>query len=417
MPAARPSEPMSRLTMTLSPTDARLPEAGKSLTLSRGQLVGVLVCALGFTFDLSEISFGAALSGVFSAPPHAVPAIQLSWLLSSIYIGAILGPPFMGAFADRKGRRAALSVTLLFLAVTSGASALSPGIVVLTILRGLSGIALGAYPPLMITYLTDTLPPRVRGRWIMITVALAYLGPPATIFLMRWLTPLAPWGIEGWRWVIAIDAIGALISGVLFLRVPGSIAVRERSPRQSPQISRKAALVIAVSFMAPWATVTFPLLSAAFLVLKGFNLSDTLLYVGVATFGPFVASVAVAPFADRVRRRTSIVVCSMGMVIAAVGFYLSDTAFWLTLTSFAFNLFVSLYMPALNTYVAELFPGWLRGRATSWAWSANRVAAAAVPLSMLPWLHNHGESLVFAVIVGSLLMTILLVVCVRSQDA
>lgn len=392
----------------------------KLMSLSRVDLFVVVVCAIGFSFDLSEISFGAALSGVFSSAPYSIPQKQLAWLLSSIYIGAILGPPFMGGFADRYGRRTALAVTLLFLSGTSFAAAASPGILSLSLFRGFSGIALGAYPPLMITYLTDVLAEPIRGRWIMITCAFAYLGPPATIFLMRWLTPLAPFGLSGWRWVIAIDAVGALLAGVLFLRLPESTKwLKVTMPEaKRPRFSLRAVwFVIGISFLAPGATVSFPLLAAAFLVAKGFNLSDTLLYVGVSTFGPFVASVLVSVMADRIQRRTSLLVCSFGMACAAVGFYVSDRAGWLMLTSFAFNLSVALYMPALNTYVAELFPVWARARATSWAWSANRVAAAAVPLLMLPMLHRHGEGLVFSIIVGTLLTTMLLVVLVGpSRD-
>jgi len=409
---------MGRSTMTTTPIDALRP--GSSLyeprsaesTVSRTQVFIVAVCALGFIFDLSEISFGSALSGVFSIAPYSIPSGQLSWLLASIYIGAIVGPPFMGTFADRRGPRTALSVALLFLAAISFASAFSPGIAVLSILRGLSGIALGAYPPLMITYLTDVLPARFRGRLIMVTVAIAYFGPPATIFLMRGLTPLAPLGLEGWRWVIGMDGIGALTAGLLFLWLPESSKWRqavEHAAAISVMSIREAALVTTLSFLAPWATVSFPLLTAVFLVVRGFNFSDTLFYVGVSTFGPIVGSGLAAAIADRFERRSSVVACSLGMALAAAGFYVSDRAGWLMLTSFAFNLCIALYMPALNTYVAELSPTRIRGRVTSWAWSANRVAAAAVPLVMLPWLHKNGEALVFTVIVATLLATVLLI--------
>jgi putative MFS transporter len=390
--------------MTLAPDN--LPA-----TARKTDLFIVLVCAIGFAFDLSEISFGAALSGVFSTVPYLAPPGQLSWLLASIYIGAILGPPFMGAFADRHGRRSALVVALLFLAVTSWAAAASPNLVVLSIVRGFSGIALGAYPPLMITYLTDTLPARVRGRLIMVTVAIAYLGSPATLFLMRWLTTLAPLGVPGWRWVIGIDGLGALTAGLLFLALPESARWRQAAAPMAPSPPPswgRAGLVTALSFMAPWATVLFPLLSAAFLISRGLNLSDTLLYVGVSTFGPFAGSVLAAPLADRFERRTSLVACALGMSAAAIGFYVSNQPAWLMLTSFAFNLCVALYMPALNVYVAELFPALTRGRATAWAWSANRVAAAAVPLLMLPLLHRRGEGPVFAIVVATLIATVLL---------
>jgi len=377
----------------------------------RSGLLVVIVCAVGFAFDLSEISFGAALSGVFAAPPYSMRPEHLAWLLASVYIGAILGPPFMGAFADRHGRRIALALTLAFLAVTSFGSAVSSGVFALSVMRGLSGIALGAYPPLMITLLTDVLPAQRRGRLILVTVAIGYLGPPATIFLMRWLTELSPLGLEGWRWVIAIHGVGGLLAGAGFLALPESAewraAIATATAREL-RSWRAVARVSALSFLAPWATVTFPLLSAAFLVARGQTISDTLLFVGISTFGPVVGSVIAASVADRIERRTSLQVCALGMAICAVGFYASAEPAWLMLTSFAFNLCVALYMPALTTYVAEQFPIQLRGRASSLAWSANRIAAATVPLAILPLLHGRGEGPVFGVIVGTLILTSLL---------
>ena len=83
----------------------------------RLQIFAVLVAALGFAFDLGEIAFGSALSGLFSAPPYAIAPGQLSWLLAATYAGAIIGPPLVCPFADRRGRRTALSAALLLLAV------------------------------------------------------------------------------------------------------------------------------------------------------------------------------------------------------------------------------------------------------------------------------------------------------------
>lgn len=378
----------------------------------RSALFATAICAAGFIFDLSEIFFGNALSGVFSAPPHSVPAGQLSWLLSSVYIGAIAGPPLLGIVADRFGRRTAVMATLLLLAAASAVSALSPTIGALSLARGIAGIALGAYPPLMITYLTDTLPARLRGRLIMVTVAIAYLAPPATIFAMRSLTAATPLGVEGWRWIMAIDGAGALIAGLLARYLPEASRrrgpIEEEGQRASPPLPRFT-LVAALSFLAPWAGGAFPLLSAAFLVMKGFNLSDSLFYVGVSTFGPVVGSVLVIPIADRFERRTSLLACVLVMIVSSIGFYESDNAVWLMVTGFAFNLSMALYIPALNTHVAELFSLQTRVKATTRAWSCNRLAAALVPLVMVPWLHAGHLDLVFGVIVAALAATALVV--------
>ena len=94
-------------------------------------------------------------------------------------------------------RRLALGLALLVLTVTSLLAAASSDMVWLTVFRVLSGLALGAYPALMVAYLSDVLPPGRRGRMILICGAIGFLGAPAVVFLIRWLTPLAAARLRG----------------------------------------------------------------------------------------------------------------------------------------------------------------------------------------------------------------------------
>lgn len=402
------------------------PDRANSESIGWVHILAVGVSALGFLFDLGELAFGSALSGVFSAPPYAVPPGQLAWLLSSLYLGAIIGPPLAGVLADRRGRRVTLIVILSWLAVTSVLGACSPGIAWLSAARGLSGIALGAFPPVMITYLTDLLPAKYRGTLIMVAVAAAYLGPPAIVFLLRWLTPLAPLGWAAWRWVLLVGGAGAAISAALYVVLPETprwlasaarTGVLSRNSRLMPRHRGRFLLVVALSFLSPWATVAFPLLTGAILVMKGFALSDTLLYVGISTFGPFIGAITAAAGADRVERRTALVTCALGMIVAGTGFWLASAPLWLMTTSFVFNLCVSLYLPAISVYSAELFPTEIRARATSLAWSANRVAAALGPLVLLPWLRTVGIDVVFAVITGVMVASVLVILLFAPRGA
>jgi putative MFS transporter len=180
----------------------------------------VVLCALGFLFDVAEAALSNALSAVFSAPPHAVAPYQLSLLLGSVFAGGAVGAPLLGWLADRKGRRLSLIFSLLLLAVTSTLAALSPDVTWLTAFRVLSGLALGAYPPLMVTYLSDVVPPGRRGMLILVCGAIGFLGAPAVVFLVRWLTPLMPFGLDGWRWALMIGAVGSLVFGVRLLALP-----------------------------------------------------------------------------------------------------------------------------------------------------------------------------------------------------
>jgi putative MFS transporter len=408
----------------------------------------VVVCALGLLFDVVEAALSNALSAVFSAPPHRVPQFQLSLLLGSVFAGGAIGAPLLGLFADRYGRRLALGGALLLLTATSLLAAASTDIFGLTVCRALSGLALGAYPPLMVAYLADVLPPARRGRMLLICGAIGFLGAPAVVFLMRWLTPLAPLGFEGWRWTLVIGAVGAAAVGIAFRWLPESprwlaatgqraeaeaagqrferaAGVRpapataaaqaapaaERQGFWSPAGRRyrlRAALVAALYFLSPWATIGFPLLSGAVLIEKGFSVADSLLYVGVAMFGPTIGVLAGAFLIDRIERRSALALAAGAMALSGLAFAASDAPLPLMILGVAFNLVGAIYIAGLSVFDAELFPTAMRASVSSTTWAVNRVASAIVPLALLPLLKSAGALAMFSVIAAALFASIVL---------
>ena len=433
--------------------------------------LAALLCAVGFGIDLMEISVGNALSAVFSAPPYVLSPRPLAWLLSSVYVGAVIGAPLLGWMADRRGVRRILMATLLWLGITSSLAAASANPQWLTVFRFLSGVALGAYPPLMIAYLTSIAPARYRGLVIFWVCGAGYLAPPAAVFAIRWLTPLRPFGIEGWRWPFAIAGVAALAVGVMFSRIPESarwllamgrdeaaegVCSRFESSRPllggtSPIAPRTAgvahrvedsagagaprvgsggstgtgsvdadnlvgggartvkryfAFVATLYFSAPWAMAAFPLLTGPILLARGYNLTDTLLYIGLATFGPAVSTFTVGPLVDRIERRVSLSLCCALMLLAVGIFFTLDGPVVLTISVVSFSIGVGIYTAVMTMYGAELFPTSSRARATSSAWAGNRIASVLMPFVMLPLLHQAGSLAVAAVISLVLIGTI-----------
>jgi putative MFS transporter len=419
----------------------------------------VVLCALGLLFDVVEAALSNALSAVFSAPPYAVQPYQLSLLLASVFAGGAIGAPLLGLFADRHGRRLALAAALLLLAVSSTVAATSPDVHWLTAFRVFSGLALGAYPPLMVAYLSDVLPPARRGMLILVTGAIGFLGAPAVIFLVRWLTPLQPLGFEAWRWALVFGAIGSAIVGALLFRLPESprwlVATGrhreaeqawrrfERSAGRLPHAfpastgsgeapaahsdekaepaadgfwsassrpyRRRAVLLSAMYFLGPWATIGFPLLSGAVLVEKGFRVSDSLLYLGVTMLGPSLGVLAGALVIDRCERRTALVLCGGLMALTGLAFAASGAPLTLMILGTAFNLGAAIYIGALSIYAAELFPTGLRASVSSAAWAVNRIASALVPIALLPVLKAFGPMAMFAIIAAALIGDMFLV--------
>lgn len=192
------------------------------LSLNRLHLVVLALCTLGLAVDIGEVALSNTFSTIFLAPPYSASRSEVAWLLAAVFAGGAIGAPIFGRLADRAGRRFALQTALVLVVAGSTAAAAAPNILWMTGFRVLSGLALGGYPPLTAAYLSDILPAKRRGVLMMLCAALAFLGAPGFILLIRWLTPLAPLGVEGWRWALLVGAAMAAISGVLFFIVPES---------------------------------------------------------------------------------------------------------------------------------------------------------------------------------------------------
>lgn len=443
---------MDATTSNFPATGSDISERLDALPLTPLHVAIMAVCAFGLVFDIVEAGLSNALSAVFSAPPHHVEPYQLSWLLASVFAGGIIGAPLLGFLADWTGRRLLLGATLMLLAITSTFAAASVDIVRLIVFRTLSGFALGAFPPLMAAYLTDLLPPRRRGALILVCAAVGFLGAPAVVFLTRWLTPLQPFGFEGWRCVLVIGAVGSATVGALFFTLPESprwlaakgrraeaqenLARLEKSARIQSAAARpgehrdapgaapdlgplalfrskqarpyrwRAVLLAVIFFLSPWATVGFPLLSGAVLIEKGFQVSDSLLYVGVIMFGPAVGVLLGCLLIDRIERRTMLLLGAGLMAALGLAFAASDAPLPLMVFGAAFNLVSALYVSALNIYDAELFPTRMRALVSSTNWAVNRVASALAPFVLLPVLKAHGAMAMFGVVTGALVATL-----------
>ncbi len=416
------------------------------LPVTRLHMMAMLMCGIGMTIDTLEMAFGGVLGTVFSTQSAPVPPSELALLLSAVFLGAVLGAPLLGWWADRQGRRGALVGLMLWIALASLGAALADGVGEITLCRFLAGLALGGYPPIVIAYLTDLLPPQRRGTLIFLSLTPSLLGPPAAIFMVRWLAPLQPLGIEGWRWGFLVGSACALLSALSFLALPESprwlrargreakaeavlqsfersptvlVAQRDSSASSSARDSsaqedaalpiharRRWLAVVGLFSLSPWATIAFPLLTGAVLAQRGFKLDAALLIFGLSSMGPLVGTLLASSLMDRVERRVAMAACIVAMLACGAAFNFSTGTAALIVAMGLFNLAVSLYVPLLTVYSAELFPTHQRASATSVAWAINRLGGALGPLLLVPTLRGAGPAVMFAVVAASLVATL-----------
>jgi MFS transporter, putative metabolite:H+ symporter len=432
-------------TMSLLPT-SDISERLDRLSITWLHALAMLICGIGMTIDTLEMAFGGVLATVFSAQPHPVPAGELGLLLAAVFVGAVLGAPLLGWWADRHGRRVAIVGLMLWIAVASLGAAAAHGVGMLTLCRFLAGLALGGYPPIVIAYLTDLLPPQRRGALIFLSLTPSLLGPPAAIFLVRWIAPLQPLDLEGWRWGFLAGSACALLSALSFLALPesprwlrsrGREAQAEASYRafersrvliampatavppasakpieahvgdaNATPVRRRWLAIVGLFSLSPWATIAFPLLTGAVLAQRGFKLDAALLIFGLSSMGPLLGTLLASAVMDRVDRRVAMAACTVAMLACGAAFNFSSGTAALIVAMALFNLAVSLYVPLLTVYSAELFPTRQRASATSGAWALNRMGGALGPLLLVPTLRGAGPAVMFAVVAASLVATL-----------
>jgi MFS transporter, putative metabolite:H+ symporter len=424
-----------------------------SFAISRLHVIAGIACACAFGADVMEMTVGSALSAVFSQRPYQMDPQRLGWLISSVYIGAVIGGPALGWLADQRGVKRLLVAALLWVGSTSLLAASTNNVTLLLTFRLVSGLALGAIPPLILAYLSGIAPVRYRGLYMLWVCAISFLAAPAPIFLIRWLTPLQPFGIEGWRWPFIVAGLLAFGAALALLPFPESprwllkknrhvqaVKVREWFDRSATVWGRKTggtrtgashqaaeapaltapfppvngprarfSFAAVLFFLQPWSMTGFSILTGPILLARGYNLKDTLWFVGLANFGPAVSTLLAASVIDRLQRSTAIILASLLLLTAAAVFFTRPTEGWTTAAVVAFGIGSGFFIPLMGTYGAEIFINGAQASAISTVWAINRIGAVLVPITLLPLLHRGGTEPVALCIYLALGLSILLV--------
>lgn len=165
------------------------------------------VLAVGFTAATIASSFGLTV-------PEALQTGTL------FFLGMMIGATVFGRIADKIGRRNVLLITVAFDAIFGIASAFAPNFEFLLVARLLTGIAVGGTLPVDYAMMSEFLPSKNRGRWLVMLEGFWAVG---TV-----LVALVAWGaatysnIEPWRVIFFATAIPAILGFGLRFLIPES---------------------------------------------------------------------------------------------------------------------------------------------------------------------------------------------------
>ena len=189
----------------------------------------IVLLGFGMFFELYDLLFSAYVapslvkSGVLTATTAGLfGTTGVASFIAALFTGLFIGTILCGFLADRFGRRAIFTWSLLWYSAANIMVALQSDAAGLNFWRLVSGIGLGVEMVTIGAYLSELAPKAIRGRAFAVNQAIGFICVPVISFLAYMLVPTAPLGLEGWRWVVLIGALAAPVVVYLRLGLPES---------------------------------------------------------------------------------------------------------------------------------------------------------------------------------------------------
>jgi putative MFS transporter len=317
--------------------------------------------------------------------------------------------------------------------------------------RLIAGIGLGIELVTIDTYIAELMPKQMRGRAFAFNQMVTFSVVPVVAFIAYMLVPTTILGLDGWRWVAIIGAIGAIFVWFIRLGIPesprwllnqGRIAEAEAitamietrvrhdlgtelPPPASHDVERLEKVGhFSEIWQPPYRGRTIMLMVFQFFQTFGFygfaawvptliaaqthiNLGGSLLYafiIAIANpFGPMIAMT----FADKFERKWQLVTAAIGIGVFGVLFSMQATIPMLIVFGVLITLSNNIMSYSFHTYQSELFPTRVRARAIGFTYSFSRISTVFASFIIGAFLGWGGTGAVFGLIAFAMLMVVI----------
>ncbi len=330
-----------------------------------------------FTFALRAIQKEFALSSA-----------TMGLLTSVALIASAIGGIAFGRLADRIGRVAAMSISILCYSLATGGLAFSTTVGQLLFWRALVGIGMGGEWSCGSVLVAESWPAEHRAKAVAMMQSAWAIGALAAAGLSALI--LEPYG---WRRLFIIGALPAVFAFFVRRSVEepdiwkNSRNTRTNRPR--PALRTYARRIILGSLLsscvlvAYWGLITW---LPTFLSTSpsgggaGLSLTKSARWLILLQLGAFAGYLSFGWFADRLGRRPAFTMFMAGAtIVVPVYAYAASDARVLLLVGPLLGFFAHGYFSLFGTLLAELFPTEIRATAQGFCYNIGRLVAAASP--------------------------------------
>lgn len=401
------------------------------LPISRLHYKLLLIHGFGWLFDAMDVGIVTFVMVALAKDWH-LPPDQLGLIGSSSLAGMFLGAAVSGIVADYFGRKRVFQATLLIFAISTLLCAFAWDVTSLMAFRFLVGVGLGGELPVVASLLSEFIPGKQRGKFIVLLESFWAYG-----WLLAAIVAFVIIPAYGWRVAFVIGALPAFYIWVIRRKLPESprwyecrgrhkeanavmLSLEQETERLThiplPPVPEgdtpKTTNQQSFSFFRLWAPEYFQttvmlwvlwfclvfgyygifIWLPSLLVKAGYTMVNSFMYVIIITLAQIPGYFSAAYCVERFGRRPTISMFLVASAILAYAFGQSITTATILISASFMSFFNLGAWGAVYTYTPELYPTFARATGAGAAAAFGRIGGILAPIIVGHLLQSIGRS-------------------------